>query len=155
MLETTNFFPLITFQILSMPNLEAIWPLNLLFDLENKKNLAFTSMKFLLLTGHLLSSGDFSFTFWFCTWKFWKATFESLGAQRWNPLYKKMETCFYICVIVLNCIINLVSRQFVHNFKICQYVNLSSLNQYCVQPSVNRSAKLSLKNMSKGNDLIV
>ena len=101
----------------------------------------------------------FSFTFWFCTWKFWKATFESLGAQRWNPLYKKMETCFYICVIVLNCVINLVSRQFVHNFKICQYVNLSSLNQYCeficVQPSVNRSAKLSLKNMSKRNDWIV
>ena len=39
----------------------------------------------------------------------------------------------------------LVSKQFAHNLKMCQYVNLSSLNQYCVQPSVNRFAKLSKK----------
>ena len=45
----------------------------------------------------------------------------------------------------LKCFIMLVSKQFAHNLKMCQYVNLSSLNQYCVQPSVNRFAKLSKK----------
>ena len=69
------------------------------------------------------------------------------------PLTKKLKS--FLCTIVLNCFITLVSKQFVHNLKMCQYVNLSSLNKYCVQTSVNRFAKLSKKTnllISKTND---
>ena len=68
--------------------LEAMWLLNLLFNLENQRILAFSEWKFWFLSGHyLLSSGDFLFTFCFARmWKFWNTTFEFLQFTMNSPL---------------------------------------------------------------------
>ena len=76
----TSFFPLIILWHIQLCiykagvnwSLEAVWPLNLLFNLENQRILAFTWWKFWLLTGYLLSTRDFLFTFCFFVSKFWR-----------------------------------------------------------------------------------
>ena len=60
----TSFFPLIILWHKQLYiykaglnwSLEAVWPLNLLFNLENQRSLAFIWCKFCLLTGYLLST---------------------------------------------------------------------------------------------------
>ena len=82
----TSFFPLIILWHIQLCiykagvnwSLEAVWPLNLLFNLENQRILAFTWWKFWRLIGYLLSSEDFLFTFCFCMCKFWVTVFEEV-----------------------------------------------------------------------------
>ena len=94
------------------------------------ENFGFYIMEVLLLTCHLLSSKDFCLRFASACGNF---GVQILSRHKFNPeilataeitFIKKMK--FFSYITVLNCLIRLVSRQFVHTLKICQYVNLST-----------------------------